>query len=59
MRGVTSRPTEIVSVWDTISTRTPHAGSDPGPAHRARDAGISTRTPHAGSDGMRTAFIAL
>ena len=49
MRGVTLPLQERGNVGE-ISTRTPHAGSDPKfIARKGKDA-ISTRTPHAGSD---------
>ena len=50
MRGVTlTRGEETVIV--TISTRTPHAGSDKSLCAQFNTEEISTRTPHAGSDG--------
>ena len=49
MRGVT-RDLGLRRCYGSISTRTPHAGSDPAHHRELRDHLISTRTPHAGSD---------
>ena len=49
MRGVTDG-TRTRQRKRTISTRTPHAGSDDGVAELQITSLISTRTPHAGSD---------
>ena len=49
MRGVTAELAEDRRMR-RISTRTPHAGSDPFNAQANDVAKISTRTPHAGSD---------
>ena len=49
MRGVT-KSKSCFGIVDTISTRTPHAGSDSYSEHVVNMAVISTRTPHAGSD---------
>ena len=49
MRGVT-HGLEQRDLLLRISTRTPHAGSDPLALQPGRRGAISTRTPHAGSD---------
>ena len=49
MRGVTVRQPSAKQP-KTISTRTPHAGSDLQNGYRFGEDNISTRTPHAGSD---------
>ena len=49
MRGVTRARAQARS-GQRISTRTPHAGSDPDAEHLRQGCAISTRTPHAGSD---------
>ena len=49
----------MVYVVPSISTRTPHAGSDQTLLHVPLRIGISTRTPHAGSDVARPALLGL
>ena len=54
MRGVTVAPWITETDVFLISTRTPHAGSDPKGVLGKRTRPISTRTPHAGSDPCRS-----
>ena len=49
MRGVTGQRLRALH-HATISTRTPHAGSDEKEVSQDAASDISTRTPHAGSD---------